>query len=468
MKRTVLAHTLAGVVFGLLFPIASFLILAFENNLPLNPNALPTSLATAHQLSTLQWIIDTAPFFLGLFAYWIGKRQEQVLLANQALSGSLLQREEMIEQLEQVRATLEENIRTTATQLGTAAEIAQQANAIRQPAELLGRVVDLISEQFGFYHVGIFLNDRENRFTVLQAANSTGGQRMLARGHRLAIGETGFVGYVASRGESRIALDVGQDAVYFDNPDLPNTRSEMALPLRVSGRTIGVLDIQSTQAQAFSDADLTVAQIIADSLASAIENAQLFAEVQANLEEIRSLNRQYMQRIWTQELSIPERLEYTYTAPARKSEREIPGPEEHPQAQPEAVEDDFQEPTSTAAVSAAAARILEIPIRLRDQPIGSLRMEAGARQEAGSAATEWLPDELALIEAVTTQAALALENTRLLEETQRRADLERLSADITARLWSSSEPQAILRTALQELGDALGASEGLIELEVDE
>jgi len=139
------------------------------------------------------------------------------------------------------------------TQLEAAAQVARNAAAIRDVDQLMEQTVRLISDRFGFYHAGIFLLDDTEEYAVLQAASSEGGQRMLARRHKLKVGEEGIVGYASGTGEPRIALDVGADAVFFNNPDLPNTRSEMGLPLKVRGRVIGVLDVQSKHEAAFSD-----------------------------------------------------------------------------------------------------------------------------------------------------------------------------------------------------------------------
>jgi FOG: GAF domain len=160
-------------------------------------------------------------------------------------------------------------------QLEAASEVARRAAAIRDVQTLLDETVRLISQRFGFYHAGVFLVDEAGEYAVLRAASSEGGQRMLARGHRLAVGEVGIVGYVAGTGKPRIALDVGEDAVFFSNPDLPHTHSEMALPLKVGERVIGVLDVQSVEPSAFTDEDVAVLQTMADQIALAIENARL-------------------------------------------------------------------------------------------------------------------------------------------------------------------------------------------------
>ncbi|MFN2111339.1 MAG: GAF domain-containing protein, partial [Anaerolineae bacterium] len=192
------------------------------------------------------------------------------------------------QQRERLQDLVEERSRELARRtgyLGAATAVAQEAQlASGDLTRLLPRVVRVISEQFGFYHTGLFLLDASKKWMELQAASSEGGQRMLARQHRLEVGSQSIVGYVASRGERRIALDVGQDAVFFDNPDLPDTRSEMAVPLRVGGEILGVLDVQSTERQAFTDEDITTLQALADQVAMAVNNAQLLRQVEASAE----------------------------------------------------------------------------------------------------------------------------------------------------------------------------------------
>jgi methyl-accepting chemotaxis protein len=172
--------------------------------------------------------------------------------------------------------------------LQAAAQVAREATAIRDVDQLLDQTTRLISERFGFYHAGIFLLDEAGEYAVLRAASSQGGQRMLARAHQLKVGETGIVGHVTGSGEPRIALDVGEDAAFFDNPDLPGTRSEMALPLKVQERVIGALDVQSTEPEAFGEDDVAVLLVMADQLAIAIENARLLHATQQTVYELSS------------------------------------------------------------------------------------------------------------------------------------------------------------------------------------
>ncbi|HDQ71379.1 MAG TPA: GAF domain-containing protein, partial [Chloroflexi bacterium] len=179
-------------------------------------------------------------------------------------------------------SNLLEEIQRRATQLAAAAEVARDATSILDVDALLNQTVHLISEQFEFYHAGVFLVDDNQEYAVLHAASSEGGQKMLAKGHKLPVGKVGIVGNVAATGEPHIALDVGEDAVHFANPDLPETHSEMGLPLKVRNQVIGVLDVQSIQEAAFSEEDVAVLQTLADQLAAAIVNARLFQNVRTD------------------------------------------------------------------------------------------------------------------------------------------------------------------------------------------
>jgi GAF domain-containing protein len=140
--------------------------------------------------------------------------------------------------------------------------------------------------------------DESGRYAVLRAANSSGGQRMLARRHRLIVGTEGIVGHAVSTNRPRIALDVGADAAYFDNPDLPNTRSEMALPLHSGNTVIGALDVQSVQESAFDEQDIQVLTALAEQVSAAIENARMFQESQVALAQAEDAYRQYVRQEW--------------------------------------------------------------------------------------------------------------------------------------------------------------------------
>lgn len=166
------------------------------------------------------------------------------------------------------------------TQLLTAADVSKSISTILDPKELICETVDLIQDRFGFYYVGLFVVEGGSEFAVLHAGTGEAGQKMLAAGHRLAVGGQSMVGRCVADGEARIALDVGEEAVHFDNPYLPETRSELALPLCVRGECLGALTVQSRRESAFLAGDVIILQSMADQLAVALLNARLYDEVQ--------------------------------------------------------------------------------------------------------------------------------------------------------------------------------------------
>ncbi|HSB90293.1 MAG TPA: GAF domain-containing protein [Anaerolineales bacterium] len=226
--------------------------------------------ATRRSLSPLRSLTDfTEKFAAGELETRVAiQRRDEIGRLGDAFN-------KMAEDLSGMYRSLEERVDLRTRQIRTAAEVARDAAVIRSVDDLLGTTVNLISARFGHYHAGIFLIDEAGENAVLRAASSPGGKTMLERGHKLAVGKVGIVGYVTGTGKPRIALDVGADAVHFANPDLPKTRSEIALPLRVGDRIIGALDVQSTEANAFDENDAVVLQTMADQVAIALENARL-------------------------------------------------------------------------------------------------------------------------------------------------------------------------------------------------
>jgi GAF domain-containing protein/HAMP domain-containing protein len=362
--------------------------------------------------------------------------------------------DQMIRQLRELYTGLEQRVaqRTVdlerrAVQLEAAAEVARDAATIRDMEQLLNETVHLISEEFGFYHAGIFLVDEEGRYAVLEAASSEGGQRMLERGHKLEVGRVGIVGYVAATGEPRIALDVGTDAVFFDNPDLPATRSEMALALEVRGEIVGVLDVQSTEGGAFTDEDVGVLQTMADQVAVAIENVRLLKESERALRELERLYGQQAREVWQQRAF--QRRTYRYTGV---------GVEAVPPSRVTELERFAKRREDAGQEEGENGRRLVAPIRLRGQDIGSIVLRQDPEEEP------WSPEEAALMEEVSTQVALALENARLLEETQLRASRERMLSEMTARFTRSLDFDAVLQAAARELGRLSGVVEASVHV----
>jgi GAF domain-containing protein/HAMP domain-containing protein len=321
-------------------------------------------------------------------------------------------------------------------QMRASTEVARAAAMVLDPQELQTLVVNLISDRFNFYHTGIFLLDEAQVQLTLTAASSTGGQTMLARRHSLKVGQ-GVVGFAAQQGEAHIAQDVGADAVFFNNLDLPQTRSEVALPLRARGRTIGVLDVQSQKAAAFTPENVAIFQSLADQVGLALDNARLYQESQQRLAEVRRLYGEYGQQAWEGIIQEHADIMYRYT-PLR------------------GVEADHQ---AANVEHQASGGVVALPLRIREQEIG--RMQVRKPVEAGP----WTESEIEILNTLLEQLGVALEGARLFQETQRRAERERMIGAVTAQIRETLDVETVLRTAAQEIYEALGLQAVMIRLE---
>lgn len=334
------------------------------------------------------------------------------------------------ETLRNERLTLEQRVeeRTAGLarkteQLRATSYIARKTAEVQDLASLLMTVARLVTDQFGFYHTGIFLLNETGDHVTLQAASSAGGQRMIERGHALSVGTQGIVGYVAAQKKPRIALDVGDDAVFFNNPDLPMTRSEVALPLLIRNRVLGVLDIQSDKPQAFGSEDIDVLQTLSDQIAIAIENARLLDETQAAIIQLEALTAVRTREVWNQKLRDNNRV-FTYTPMGLRAEK----------------------------LSQTNENAIDAPIVLRGQKIGSISI-------AKKGDTKWNKLDESLLDDVASQVGLAVDNIRLLEEATQRAKQEQTIGKLAARFSQSLDLDTLLQTAARELGQVPDVSE---------
>jgi GAF domain-containing protein/HAMP domain-containing protein len=195
----------------------------------------------------------------------------------------------MTKQLRTFIDSLELRVEARTAQLQTSADVGRAAVSILDPEQLMREAVNLISDRFGYYYAALFTLDEAGRYAVLREATGEAGRALKAQGHKLEVGGHSMVGFVTAQRKPRIALDVGEEAVRFANPLLPETRSEIALPLAVGDRVLGALDVQSTQAAAFDQATASVLQAMADQVAVALNNAALFVASRRNVEALNGL-----------------------------------------------------------------------------------------------------------------------------------------------------------------------------------
>ena len=371
----------------------------------------------------------------------IRSRDEIGSLAN-TFNDMTSQLRSLVGSLEQRVSERTQELERASLRVRTAAEIARDISSAPDLDELLTRSSELIINRFNFYHTGIFLLDDKKEYAVLRASPSEAGKQLIANSHRLRVGEQGIVGRVASSGEARIALDTGADAVYFNNPFLPTTRSEMALPLKTRNEIFGVLDIQSDQPRAFVQEDIEILQVLADQLAIAIERINLLERVENQLKEIEQGYQEFTRRSWqglarNQKQVAGYRFDGMQLQPINQAPGNLMG------ADQTGIGNSSQTESGNSESQA-------IPIRLRGQIIGTVTLRSR---------NNTVPKEtIAIVEQIADRLASALENARLTEDTRRRAQRERAISEVSTKLSAFSDADSIMRSAVEELGRRLGSS----------
>jgi len=341
-------------------------------------------------------------------------RLEAEFLETQQQAGRTL------EELTRQRNNLETNVSDRTRQLQRVNDIVRSISSILDPDELLSRAVHSIASQFDCYFTAVYLLDPTGQWAELREATGDAGRVLRENKHRFDTSGKSLVGTTIRTRQPRLVADLGSETARFDNPLLPYTRTQVILPLIVGEQVFGALDMQATKEDAFTAEDLDTLQNMAYQLSIALENARLFREARHSLSELRATQRQYLDNAWTT-MASEQALEYGI------------GDEE----------------------SIGETNELEVPLTLRDQIIGRIKLATNE---------EWTAEQRGLVESIATQAALALENARLVEASQSTAARERLANEITSKIWASSNVDAILQTTIRELGRAFEAFEVNIEI----
>ncbi|MBL8089913.1 MAG: GAF domain-containing protein [Anaerolineales bacterium] len=363
---------------------------------------------------------------------------------NQKLEDLSASQEQNILERTQALKEASEQLQQRATRLQSIAEISQEivSSITQKPDEVLGRITQIVSKKLGYYHVGIFLLDKDEEYAVLRAANSRGGQKMLARRHQLKVGGAGIVGYATQSGRPRIALDTTTDAVFFNNPDLPETRSEISLPLKYGNKILGALDVQSSQPNAFKDEDVDTLSALANQIAIVVKDIQNAEDIKYG---VANRNIKFSQRDTKQGYSFQPDGSIIVTAL----------PQNNPQLEKAIASG---ETVILSAPSKNSQPTIAVPVKFREQIIGIIHIEASENNR------NWTEDEVTLVQAISDRAALALENARLLEDSQRRASKEQAIGEISTKITASTDIEAILRTAVRELGTQISGTQVTVEI----
>ncbi len=324
--------------------------------------------------------------------------------------------------------------------LEATAKIARGASISMDDPELLyAHLVSLIAEQLGFYNVSLFLVDSAGEWAELRAASSEAGKHLLEQDYRLRVGVQGVVGYAADRGEVRVVADVRADVLFRAQGVLPATRSEVALPLRVAGAIIGVLDVQSVDPHAFSEEDVAVLQSLADEVSVAVSNVRLFQQLQESIQAERRARGESSSDVWREQLLAQSSLGFM-----KQKNVITPSGDFWEQEMASAVK------SGRPALSLGDPRVLAVPIKAGGRVVAVI----DARLPDGFG--KWQPEQISLLEALSDELGEALERARLYEETQRRATREQLSREVTTRVRESLDIETILLTAVSEIGSRLG------------
>jgi GAF domain-containing protein len=307
--------------------------------------------------------------------------------------------------------------------------VTHQTAILQNLDQLLDRTVNLISEHFACYHVGIYFLNQRGDYVTLQAASSEAGKRLLEQGYRLRVGIEGMIGYVTAEKKPRISLDVGKDVIFFDNPELAETRSELSLPLMAHNKVIGVLDLQSAEINAFRYDEIEIFQSMADQIAIAIENARLLMESKHMISQLEIISNENTRQNWKAEISTHKPI-FHYSVTGVHPVDKLGAPK--------------------------VKNVINIPIVLRGQKIGNISLHRKAQFQ------KWSAQEEAIANEVAAQTALALENIRLVERTRARANREQAISKVSARIRETLDLDVVLRTSAREIQRALNLQEAEI------
>ena len=348
--------------------------------------------------------------------------QRAAITATDEIAEVTMHFNRMVASLEELQGTLEKQVQERTRLLKATNDIAKVSSSILDPDELLSRVINLFTDQFNYYYASIYLLDPGEKWAELREATGEAGKVLKQNRHRLELAGKSMVATCIRERMPRIAQNTSEEKQRVENPLLPYTRSEIALPLIAGDRVLGALNVQSTKASDFAAQVIETMQNMGGQVAIALENAHLFQEAQQRIKEMRAIQRQYLLEGWGSLAVNRDELEY-----------------------------------SVGESNEANSQKIVASINLRDQIIGQIALEG---------TSDWSPDQKNLIDAVAAQAAVALENARLVNESRQIAVRERMLAEISSKIWSSNTIEAVLQTAIRELGRRLDASNATIKLDL--
>ncbi len=342
---------------------------------------------------------------------------------------------------------LEQTVQERTRGLQVAAEISQATTLMDDPDILMSQAVNLVQERFDLYYVGIFLLDETRQWINLRAGTGKAGRQMLESGHKFGVDSDSMIATCVRTGQPQIPRDIDEAEVRFVNPLLPDTQSEIALPLRARGEVIGAMTVQSDQAGAFDDADIAIFQTVGDEVAVAIENAHLYAASQDALAAMRRAYGEFTREAWIEMLQQQETLGY-----------QVDDKGLIPLSSVGAADGGGSQDTMADSGPSLQEPFYEVPIRVRGAVIGTLEVS----KPEGT--VDWTEGDRRQLETLAVQLGIALDSARQFEETQWRAERERMVSTISTRIAQTLDVETMLRAAVQELGQLPGVAEATVHL----
>ncbi len=443
LTATMLFGTRGGVI-ALLLSLATLIGIGWgltSGQIPFIPEAVGAGDLAA-------WLTATAVFalltMLLVASMGILIRGLEASVQNQRRLVSKLQEDQQL--LERRVEERTKELKRQALQLETAAEISKLATTTVGLNELMSEALNAISERFDYYHASIFLVDESESWAVLAASTGEAGRKLLARRYRLAVGSASVIGWVTAHREPRVSARVEEDPFHFQNPILTETRSEMAVPLISGERLVGVLDVHSTEPDAFREADVRTMEAIAGDLAIAIENSRLLREREG--------------RSPTAAPQLGERIRSSWDRLSRAGARSVvalPASTELG-AQPKEIQA-ADEALKTGRITLREdGRELAVPVQVRGEVVATIAVRKSG--EDG----HWTDDDIALITAVAGQAGLALETARQYTEEQRRvAELEVVNR-VSQAASQLLRPESLFRIVHGQVSQVLGDTDLFVAL----
>lgn len=302
------------------------------------------------------------------------------------------------------------------------AMVARSAAGVQSFDVLLVSLAGIISKQLGYFHVGVFLLDEQREFAILRSSNTEAGLKMLQNDYRIPVKQSSLIGLVTQTGRPKLIRSSEDRSAFLHSLELPQSQSELLLPLKTGEQVMGILDIQSTEPGDFGEEDVAILSILADQVATTLQNLLLYEESQNAWQRATTNAEQSSAESWKQYKKAIEMKGYRYD-----------GIKSEPLKSP-------------VMPSGNGTNGLAVPIQLRGQTIGSFNLKPSDPTRG------WTDDELMMVRATAERVALALEGARLLEEAQKRATREAFLSDIATKLSASFQLDSILRDTVQELG----------------